>query len=211
MKRYFIADPHFGATPKLIRGMLRRYPGTNVLFKSTEDHDHHLIGAINCVVGEHDELHVLGDFASHNPGKYRALIKCKHVFLTRGNHDPVEKSRNVFGDIPWSRMVKLRDGEGNSLRAILTHTPQAFWIGSHLGWAHLYGHTHGQREETLDRWLGTERRSLDVGVDAIRQEFGDYFPLDEHELYHILSSRAGHDHPDFYHKLQAERDEAHGF
>ncbi|MHC4703104.1 MAG: hypothetical protein ACYTFQ_21265 [Planctomycetota bacterium] len=209
MKRYFTADLHLGCAYKLIRGMLRRYPGTNVLFKSTEDHDHHLIGAINCTVKPEDELHILGDFAEL-PGKYRAMIKCKHVFLTRGNHDPVMKSRNVFGDIPWMRIVKLR-GEEGSLKCVLSHAPQLFWIGSHRGWGHLYGHVHGQREAWMDIHLGRERRSLDVGVDHVREEFGDYFPLDEHELYAMLTSRQGHDNPLYYDEYQEARDQRYGF
>ena len=209
MKRHFIADLHLGCSPTLIRGMLRRYPGTNTLFRTVEDHDHHLIGAINCTVREEDELYILGDF-SQEPGKYRAMIDCKHVYLIRGNHDPVQKSRTVFGDLPWMRTVRLRC-DGDSLRAVLCHFPLAYWDGSHKGWAHLHGHVHGQREATLDRAFGTFRRSLDVGVDAIRSEFGDYFPLDEQELYCILSNREGHDNPIYYHDLQAQRDKEHGF
>jgi calcineurin-like phosphoesterase family protein len=209
MKRYFIADPHFGHEA-LIRGMLRRYPRSNVLFPSVEAYDDHVIGAINTVVGEHDELHVLGDFGEE-PGKYRMRIKCKHVKLTRGNHDRYERCKNVFGpDIPYQREVKLR-GDSGTLKCILSHSPQAYWFGSHKGYAHLYGHTHGQREDTLDMALGSERRSFDVGVDNIRVQFGDYFPLDEAELYAMLIVRKGHDHPQDYHNMQKIRDIRYGF
>jgi calcineurin-like phosphoesterase family protein len=212
MKRYFIADLHLGCKPHFIRGMLRRYPRSNVLFPSVEEHDAHLLGAINCTVGVNDELYILGDF-SDKPGKYRAQIKCKHVFLIRGNHDPVEKSRNVFGEIPFQRVIKLRDsrGVGRSMYCVLSHAPQAFWFGSHKGWAHLYGHVHGQREDYLDLALGVERRSMDVGVDSLRQKYGDYFPLDEEALCAIFTMRQGHDLPSYYHDFQKARDFKYGF
>jgi calcineurin-like phosphoesterase family protein len=208
MKRYFIADTHFGHEA-LVRGMLRRYPHSNELFPSVEAYDEHVIGAINAAVGVNDELHVLGDF-SQLPGKYRARIKCKHVMLTRGNHDPVQKSKNVFGEIPWMREVKLR-GDTGSLTAILSHAPQAYWIGSHRGWAHLYGHTHGQREDTLDQAFGRERRAFDVGADHLRTFYGNYFPVDEAELYAMLIDRKGHDQQSYYHEFQRLRDIRLGF
>lgn len=210
MRRYFIADTHFGASTRLIRGMLRRYPGTDVLFPTTEAHDDHLIGAINCTVRPNDELFVLGDFAGKQPGKYRSRIKCKHVRLIRGNHDPVQASENVFGDIPWMLTTKLRSDQG-SMNVVLSHAPQLFWIGSHRGWAHLYGHVHGQREDWMDLHLGIERRSMDVGVDHIFRINGDYFPLSEDELYHYFVTRLGHDQQSFYIDYQNARDARLGF
>lgn len=209
MKRFFIADTHFGCSNKLIRGMLRLDPVLGTLFESTEAHDQCLLNAINGVVKPNDELYVIGDFSKY-PGRYRSRIKCKHVSLIMGNHDPVQKSRNVFGpNIPFQREVRLR-GRTGYLHCILAHSPQAFWFGSHKGWAHLYGHVHGQREDTLDL-LGKGRRSFDVGVDNLRNKFGNYFPLDEEQLYDMLSSRKGHDHGSYYYALQAERDRKHGF
>lgn len=210
MKRYFIADTHFGASPRLIRGMLRRYPGTQTLFESTEAHDAHLIGAINVTVRPNDELFVLGDFAGASPGRFRAQIRCKHVRLIRGNHDPVQASENVFGDLPWHVITKLR-ANGQSINTVLTHAPQLFWIGSHRGWAHLYGHVHGQREDWMDQHLGPHRRSLDVGVDHIFQMYGNYFPLAEDELFHYFNQRRGHDQQSFYIDYQDARDRRYGF
>lgn len=208
--RYFIADTHFGASPSLIRGMLRRYPCTNVLFASTEDHDQHLLGAINCTARPNDELFILGDFAGSNPGKYRAQIKCKHVYLIRGNHDPYQKCMNVFSEIPWMKTIKLR-GQGGALNCVLCHFPIAYWDGSHRGWAHLHGHTHGQREVTLDAAFGWHRRMMDVGVDNLRELNGDYFPMAEDELYSRFISLDGHDHSEHYETLQYIRDKRLGF
>jgi len=207
--RYFIADLHLGHK-NMIRAMLRFYPHSTTLFESIEAHDAHMLGAINCTVKPNDELIILGDFAQL-PGKYRAQIKCKKVSLIRGNHDPVQKSLNVFGEIPWMVYTKLRSGDGKSLKCVLCHFPLAYWDGSHRGWAHLHGHTHGQREVTLDDAFGYHRRMMDVGVDALYQLNKHYFPIGEDELYDRLISLEGHDHAEFYEKLQANRDRRYGY
>jgi calcineurin-like phosphoesterase family protein len=208
--RHFIADTHFGASPMLIRGMLRRYSATNKLFESTEAHDEHLLKCINAVVEPKDELFIVGDFAGENPGKYRARIKCKHVYLIRGNHDPYQKCKNVFGEMPWMKTVKLRSSRG-TLNCVLCHFPLAYWDKSHKGWGHVHGHTHGQREVTLDDAFGYQRRMMDVGVDALRELTEHYFPISEWELYDRFTSLEGHDHADYYEMLQFNRDKRHGF
>jgi len=200
--KYFIADTHFG--DDLIRPMRQCYPGTVTLFPSVEARDDHVLEGINLVVGERDELHILGDF-SREPGKYRARINCKHVYLTRGNHDPYQKCKNVFGAIPYMRIVKLRGGV-KSLKCVLSHSPKVFWEGSHRGWASLYGHCHGQRELWMDQHMGYERRSMDVGIDNLRSLNGDYFPMSEIELYYMFIARNGHDLPVYYDELRKKRD-----
>ena len=195
--KYFIADTHFNHE-KLIMAFPRYRPGTEELFASVEEHDDYLLDAINSVVGVADELHVLGDFALKKPGKYRMRIKCKHVYLTRGNHDRPLQSRRVFGEIPRIRLTELRGDRGDRLKTVLCHTPMAFWQGSHKGWGNLYGHCHGQREDTMDQWLGLDRRSLDVSVNNIYKLTGSFTPLDEVYLYYWMLSRAGHDQPEFY-------------
>jgi calcineurin-like phosphoesterase family protein len=201
--RYFIADTHFGHE-KVMRAMLRRRPGKMPLFESIEAHDDHLIDVINKTVDVNDELFVLGDFAQQ-PGKYRMRINCKHVRLVRGNHDPYQKSKNVFGEIPYIVHTKVRDGEGGSLKVVLCHTPLAYWDGSHNGSGHLYGHLHGQREETLNKAFGWQRRSMDVGADHLRRWQNHYSPVSEVNIYGLFTSWRGHDPVSFYHDYQESR------
>ena len=195
--KYFIADTHFGHANILDKMLSRCYPGTETLFRSIEDHDDCILSAINDVVGERDDLFILGDFA-RQPGKYRARINCKHIYLIRGNHDPVQKSLNVFGQIPYLRIVKVRGEHGGSLKVVLCHTPMAYWEGSHRGWGHLYGHCHGQRERTLDQAFGTHRRSADIGVDCLR----NFAPASEYQIYRFFTGLPGHDPVKFYKDLQ---------
>ena len=201
--RFFISDPHFG-NKTLIRAMLRHYPGTHNLFQSTEAHDIHLLASINAVVGEKDELFVLGDFASKKHGKYRARIKCKHVYLVRGNHDPSVASKTVFGDSPLIRKTKVRKG-GASIPVVLSHYPMAFWDGSHKGWGHLYGHIHGQREEQLNQAF-PGRRAFDCTVDNLLKLFGSYQPVSEEKVFDIFDALPGHDDVAHYRMLQTVRD-----
>jgi calcineurin-like phosphoesterase family protein len=200
--RFFIGDPHFGSE-KLIRAMLRRYPTTNTLFPNADAFDTWVIDGINDTVGERDEIFVQGDFASKKPGKYRARIKCRNVYLVRGNHDPIEASRNVFGAIPYIRYTKVRKGTDH-IPVVLSHYPMAYWDGSHRGWGHLYGHTHGQREELLDK-VFQGRRAFDCGVDHLRNVLGNYLPVSEETVFDIFTSRPGHDPVAYYHQIQLIR------
>jgi len=205
--KYFIGDTHFGCGYNLIRGMLRRKPYTGTLF-TPGDHDEFLLASINHCVKKDDELIILGDFA-REPGKYRQQINCKHVRLIRGNHDPYQKCMNVFGTLPHMMTVKLR-GTKSTLKCVLCHYPLAYWEGSHKGWAHLYGHTHGQREATLKQAL-PNRRALDVGVDNLFAWVGSYQPLSEQFLCDYFNFVEGHDPVEFYLNYQRQRDYRFGF
>jgi len=201
--RYFFSDPHFNS-PTLIRGMGRRYPGTTTLFESAEAFDTHLIDVINATVQRDDELFCLGDWSKDKPGKYRARINCKHIKLILGNHDSRAKCENVFGQIREIEMVKLRK-DGGTLRCILCHYPQAFWSGSHRGYAHLYGHTHGQREGTMDKCF-PGRRSLDITVDNLLTLTNSYAPVSEEWLYNWFMPKPGHDKLTHYQDIKKRRD-----
>jgi len=191
--RYFTADTHFG------HGRIRAL--SNREFETGDGHDEYLLDRINSTVGEQDELFILGDFAFDHPGKYRAKIKCKYIRFLMGNHDRVEKSRNVFGETLPIQVTKLRNDDGEQLSAVMCHYPMAYWPMSHHGSVHLYGHVHGNREATLDDAF-PGRRSMDVGMDNARRLLLDYIPFSEQFLFHYLSNNLGHDFPSFYDSLR---------
>jgi calcineurin-like phosphoesterase family protein len=196
--KFFIADTHFGHQ-KLIE-TARTHPKFGRPFECIEEHDTYLVDEINAATERWDVLYILGDFCMKCPGRYRQRLKCQ-ARLIRGNHDPIQASRNVFGEIPWMDVVKLQgifEGESRKLSAVLSHAPFCFWIGSHRGWANIYGHCHGQREITMDQMLGERRRSLDVGVDNLLRLRGDFRPVSEQWLLEYMLSRSAHDDPSFY-------------
>jgi calcineurin-like phosphoesterase family protein len=198
--KYFIADTHFDHW-NLVSRFPRRHPTFQRPFDNSDEHDTFLIDVINDTVDRGDELFVLGDFCLKRPGRFRQRIKCRQVRLIRGNHDPVQASINVFGDMPYMQVIKLRgefDDAPATLSAVLSHAPQAFWFGSHRGWGHAYGHCHGQREDTLTQALGWQRRSIDVGVDYLARLLGTFKPVSEQYLLSTFLSLPGHDQPSFY-------------
>lgn len=202
--KFFMADPHFGHLGIIL--MMARINPNGEVFKSVEEHDCFLLDEINRKVGRDDELIILGDFSWEKPGKYRQKIRCKNIKLILGNHDQTAKCVNVFGagNVFQQYATKIHLGDTNNyLNVFCSHYPHAFWEGSHNGWSHLYGHTHGQREDFLDLML-LDRRSLDVGVDNIHRLFGHYGPLTEEDVYHYMARRTGHDDLEPYHEYQAE-------
>jgi len=89
------------------------------------------------------------------------------------------------------------DTKVNGQRCWLSHYPHAYWPASHKGSFHLYGHTHDQREATLDA-VFPGRRSHDAGLDTAFRRFGVHRPFTEMEVFDYLINRPGHDLPEFY-------------
>lgn len=171
------------------------------LFRNILEHDNCMIEQINRFVGANDRLFILGDVAWHSVDNYLDRIVCKNLHLIWGNHDA-----NKFG-----RKFKTSDDvadikigtKPNHHHVWLSHYAHAYWPKSHYGSFHLYGHTHRQREETLDKAF-PGRRSMDVGVDNALHLLGEYRPFNENEIVSILGSRTGHDHLDFYKDFQSK-------
>lgn len=199
--RYFTADTHFAHEG--IITMMARVGANGALYNSIEDHDREVIACINRTVSRDDELYILGDFAWKTPGKYRSQIHAK-CFMVMGNHDRPEKTRNVFGEVPMVRTVKIfNKARTDSMKAVCCHYPMAYWDKSHHGEPHLYGHCHGQREAYLDA-LEPQRRAMDVGLDNVFRLYGEYRPLAEWEIFDYMARRSGHDDVRFYDDYQIE-------
>lgn len=185
---WFTADTHLGGQQKFWRGN-----GWTV-----EEHDEIVIDNINRCAQRDDQLYILGDFAWDKAEKWKQLIQCKHVRFVIGNHDRYEESKRAFGEIHNLLDIRLPGAvDGTYEHAVLCHYPMAFWNGSHRGWYHFYGHTHRQREWTLDS-LFPERKSMDVGIDNVNRLFGEYRPISWWEIQEYLRGRNGHDDVEFY-------------
>lgn len=166
---WFTADTHFGHEA-VISKMGRPFIGI-------KEHDDFIISGINQAVQKRDVLYILGDFAWTRPGHYRQRINCREVHLIWGNHDK-ESFKIHFSNCYVTRYLK----ESN---LFLSHYPHAYWHKSHKGSMHLYGHCHGQREQTLDAAF-PGRRSLDVGICQ-----HNYCPLSLIEITNRLMARSG--------------------
>lgn len=184
MKTFFTADTHFAH-----EGVLAM---SNRPFKSIDEHDDALIDNINTTVGTNDRLFILGDFAWRAEESYFSRIKCKNVHLIIGNHDKPSKVTKLFKTVEQTALVKACGH-----KVFLSHYPHAYWPSSHYGSLHLYGHIHGQREETLDSMF-PDRRAMDCGVDVAAKITGQYRPFSEDEIVEILMVRPGHDPVEWY-------------
>jgi len=143
---FFTADLHLGHA-NIIRHCNRP-------FESAVEMDATLIDNINEIVGEDDELWVLGDFAWRDHGRYQNWLSVRNLHFLAGNHD--------------SKQLNLPNTEHrvfNKVRFHLSHYPHVSWRGSNHGSIHLYGHCHGTMEKTLNT-IWPDRKSMDVGVDC---------------------------------------------
>jgi len=204
MTRWFLADSHFEHDSENggIIKMMARVNALGRLFPSIEEHDIHMMAQINKYVERDDELIIAGDWAWKNPGKYRMQVQCRNVRFVLGNHDPVQKCANVFGQLFERLRVSAHNRDrSDHVKCVVDHYPGAYWDGSHRGWCNLYGHVHSQREVFLDE-VFPERRGLDVGVDNAYRLFGEYRPFSEYDVFDYMARRSGHDDIRFYDDFQ---------
>lgn len=191
--RHFIADLHLDH-----EGVLEM---SGRLFRNIYEHDQCMIAQVNRYVSPNDTLYVLGDVGWNSIDAYMDQILCKNIHLIWGNHD-----KNSFGKKfkTYQDVLEIKIGQKpNQHKLFMSHYAHAYWPSSHHGAFHIYGHTHRQREATLDAAF-PGRRSIDVGVDNALHILGEYRPFNEVELIEMLGSRPGHDLIAFYDDFQAK-------
>lgn len=150
-------------------------------FKSIEEMNKTIITAINKYVKEEDVLYFLGDFAfkDHTKIPYlRSLINCQTIHFIRGNHDEhIDKYSNCFTSI--NDVITLNIGKQ---KVFLSHYSHRIWLGSHKGFIHLYGHSHGN--------IINFGKSMDVGIDVAYRLFKEYRPFSATEIIDIMAKRS---------------------
>jgi calcineurin-like phosphoesterase family protein len=171
---FFTADLHLG------HKNIIKY--CNRPFDNVDDMDRVIIDNINRVVGQRDQLFILGDFAfrGKQPDEYRSLIKARVVHIILGNHD----KRGRFGS--FSSVENVREISHFGQKVFLSHYPHRSWPSRQHGSWMLYGHVHGQLEQA-DRLSNC--KTLDVCVDncaVFGKPFGEPFGLAE--IGEILAS-----------------------
>ncbi len=196
--KYFIADIHAGHSKVLIgpRGLA---------FPTIDEWHDHIFGEMNRIVTRKDTLFVLGDLCLKDIVFWRNKINCRDAWLIIGNHDPSFAACELAFGKGKARLTYETKIMGQP--CFLSHYPHAFWPKSHRQSHHLYGHTHDQREETLDLWM-PDRRSMDVSPETIYRLTGKWGPISEKEIFDILSVRPGHDHVEFYENFRGRFSES---
>ena len=151
---YYIADLHFGHKNILAYD--------NREFKSVEEHDEHLIKCWNSVVGNEDDVWILGDISWYNATKtieiFNQLNGVKHLVV--GNHDKKllrnQDVRKLFVEIVDYKEIVFDDGTG----IVLSHYPIPCYNNHFRGWYHLYGHVHNSFEWQMMKQVQYQMREL---------------------------------------------------
>lgn len=159
---------------------------------SQERMEQSFIDATNKIVGERDELWILGDFMWVSRGLDSELearcvlskLNCRHVRFVYGNHDDHSVG---FAFTTRDKLVTIKvDGK----KIVLCHYAQALWDCRHHGAWHLYGHSHSRAEKWLDEIM-PGRYSMDVGIDNAFQLVKEYRPFSFEEIGNIFAKRPG--------------------
>ncbi|KKK56221.1 hypothetical protein LCGC14_3066710 [marine sediment metagenome] len=180
---WFSSDWHFGHT-----NILLHQPARSRAFGCVEEMDARLIDQINSVVQPEDEIYFLGDFAwkASKYGHYRQRLNVRRLYVCQGNHD----SNSLRTHVTSMRDMICRKFAGHKIH--LCHYPLLSWRALYHGSLHLYGHSHGMYEKSLDQMF-PGRRAMDVGIDAVFQRTGAWLPI---SLDEVIESLAGDREPD---------------
>ena len=154
---YFTSDLHFGHAN--IIGLCNRP------FNNVQEMNDVIIKRWNAVVGENDDVYILGDFTlTKSKDKVLSFISQLNgkIHFLRGNHDAWMKhftngELDIVGD--------YHEISYNDRQFILSHYPFAEWNHFYRGAYHLHGHQHNSEDYNFDNIMNGFRR-FDVGVDA---------------------------------------------
>lgn len=171
---FFTADLHLGH--KAMHGRSQ--------FKSIEEHDRFIIDRWNSVVGEKDDVYIIGDMiwpkCQCNPLDYIDDLKGIKI-LVPGDHDHNRLLRinvpysKTFGRRFYCKISNIIEIKYKEQSIIMSHWPQQHWRRSHYGSWHLYGHLHHGDVET-----GWGKR-LQIGVDR-----WNYYPVSFDDVCEVM-------------------------
>lgn len=152
-KTFFISDPHFGH-----RNILTF---DNRPFGTIEEHDEALINNWNSVVGEDDEVWILGDFSWYGSTKtieiFSRLNGKKNLCI--GNHDHKllrdKRVRSLFNEV-----CDYKELQVDGYNIVLCHYPIPCYRDHFYGWIHFYGHVHVSFEWNMMERMQYEMTTL---------------------------------------------------
>lgn len=170
-------------------------------FDTIEEMNHKIFTEINETVGKDDILYICGDFSFGgitNIWNTRKNINCKNVHLILGNHDHhIKKNKEIPNCYRENDTNHIIDEEYNPTflkvyarelftsvnnekvllingqKIILSHYPLETWEDIENGSWNLFGHFHGNFEES-------NKLQIDVGLDARNLKvlsFNDVFEI----------------------------------
>ena len=166
---YFTSDQHF-CHANIIKMCDRP-------FADVDEMNDTLIANWNAVIGDADEVYILGDLMYKGSAQkanwiFRQLKGVKYLIM--GNHDKYladpQFDSSVFTWVKSYHEIEYRDA-----RFILFHYPILEWAHYWRKSAHLYGHNHHQREPVSEHW---DKHAINVSVDV-----NGFFPISAEDVY----------------------------
>ena len=172
--KFYIADTHLGHANIIKHSHRDTLYGLNTL----EQMDRAIIKNWNEVVGEDDEVFIVGDliYKSKSPIDYLKQLK-GHKHLIMGNHDSFAKSPvacRYFDSIQDIKMIT-----DNNRQVVLFHYPMAEWPGYYRSSILLFGHIHNNDNEAAKIMRGLHN-CYNVGADM------PYMSMTPRTLDHII-------------------------
>lgn len=169
---WYIGDTHFSHVNVM------KY--NNRIFDSVENMDEHIISQWNKYVLPKDEVKFLGDFAWKHPKKYLDRLNGKIDFII-GNHDRnlgYIRTHKSIRSVEYIDISKIKMSEKTTHVITCCHYCMRVWPQSHYNSFHVFAHSHGG--------LPPIGKSIDVGIDANFNRFGEYRPIAQYEIVDIL-------------------------
>jgi calcineurin-like phosphoesterase family protein len=155
---FFTADLHFGHE-NIIQHCNRP-------FASADEMDAALVRNWNAVVGQKDEVYILGDFTMRpavDAHRYLTTLNGRK-YLISGNHDRFLKGFAPYmSDFVWVKDYHVLNAGGKWL--VLFHFPILEWYQFHRGAIHLYGHVHNSKT-SAERVAALTGPAFNVGTDV---------------------------------------------
>ena len=165
-KVLLIADTHFGVENIILY--------ENRPFIDIEEMNEKLISNWNSVVGENDEVFLLGDFSAHGSEKSQAIghsLNGKKTLIL-GNHD--DKGKRFYYECGFENVIEYPIIYNGFF--ILSHEP--LYINTNMPYANIFGHVHGN-----PMYATVTSQSFCVSVERI-----DYKPIEISEIINRMKA-----------------------
>ena len=157
--------------------ILKHMPLRAEVFEDIQHMEDCFIDTINRMVKPEDLLIIGGDFCwkAGRAGHFRQRLNVREIMMAWGNHDAKSLENHV------SKFRQMLFQKLNGVWAHIQHYPCLSWRKMQRGGIHLYGHSHGMFEETLDEWM-PYRNAMDIGIDNALQLTGQFRPFHFDEI-----------------------------
>lgn len=187
---WFTSDTHYGHS-NIAGAKVSNWKSGYRNFNSVWEMNQALVQGINKYVGEDDILYHLGDWSFggvHNILHFRNSLICKNIHLIEGNHDQhivdkqIKFGETFFNPIDlFSSVQEVLTLNVGKQTIFMSHYAHRVWYGSHKGFIHLYGHSHGN--------IPDFGKSMDVGMDVAYKIFGEYRPFNIGDITRVMEKK----------------------